>query len=36
MSEQKPPYEPPAIEELDADGDTIATSPGNNTPPPPA
>jgi len=28
MSEQKPPYEPPSVEELDADGDTIATNPG--------
>jgi hypothetical protein len=33
MSEQKPPYESPEVEELDADGDTIATSPGQVTGP---
>jgi len=31
VSEQKPPYEPPTVEELDAEGDTIATSPGTVT-----
>jgi hypothetical protein len=28
MNEQKPPYEPPAVEELDVEGDTVATNPG--------
>lgn len=26
MSEQHPPYEPPAIEEVDCDGETLATA----------
>jgi hypothetical protein len=28
MSEQKPPYEPPTVEELDVDGEVLVTSPG--------
>jgi hypothetical protein len=26
MSEPKPPYEPPAIEDVDCDGETLATA----------
>jgi hypothetical protein len=32
MSEQKPPYESPEVEELDADGETLVTSPGQTGP----
>jgi hypothetical protein len=28
MTDAKPPYEAPTLEELDADGDAIGTSPG--------
>jgi hypothetical protein len=28
MSEPKPPYEPPEVEQLEADGETLDTSPG--------
>jgi hypothetical protein len=34
MSDPRPPYETPTVEELETDGDTIVTSPGNGTPPP--
>ena len=26
----KPPYEPPSVEEVDSDGETISTAPGLN------
>jgi hypothetical protein len=28
MSEQKPPYEPPEVEQLEVDGEMLDTSPG--------
>ena len=28
MTDPKPPYEPPSVEELEASGDAISTSPG--------
>ena len=28
MSEPKPPYEPPEVEPLEVDGETLGTSPG--------
>jgi hypothetical protein len=35
MTDPRPPYEPPDVEELEGDGETIVTSPGvNGTPPP--
>ena len=28
MTDQKPPYEAPAVEELETDGESLATAPG--------
>jgi hypothetical protein len=35
MSDPRPPYEAPDVEELEADGETIVTSSGANGTPPP-